>query len=59
MFFLKHKLAVEIDEFGCQNRDIEQEIERQKAIKKELGCEFIRINPDKENFDVFVEISRI
>ena len=24
-----------------------------------LGCEFIRINPAKESFDIFVEISRI
>ena len=28
-------------------------------MKKELGCKFIRINPDTENYDVFTEISKI
>ena len=31
-----------------------KEIERQEAIKKELGCEVIRINPDAENYDIFI-----
>ena len=44
---------MEIDEKDHQNRDISREIERQKAIEKELGCKFIRINPDKENFNIF------
>ena len=52
-------LAVEIDEAGHQNRDINYEIQRQKAIEEELGCKFIRINPDKEDFDIFIEIGRI
>ena len=29
-------------------------MERQEAIKKELGCEVIRINPDAENYDIFI-----
>ena len=33
---------------------IKKEIERQEAIKKELGCEVIRINLDAENYDIFV-----
>ena len=28
-------------------------------IEKELGCKFIRINPDAENYDIFVEIGKI
>ena len=39
--------------------DINQEIQRQKALEQEVGCEFIRINPAKENFNVFVEIGKI
>ena len=39
--------------------DINQEIQRQKALDQEVGCEFIRINPAKENFNVFVEIGKI
>ena len=53
IYIPKYKLAIEIDEQGHNNRDIDYEIERQKAIEKELGCEFIRINPTKENFNIF------
>ena len=42
--FFKHKLAIEVDERGHNDRDIDYEIRRQKAIENELGCEFIRIN---------------
>ena len=28
-------------------------------MEKELGCKFIRINPDTENYDVSNEISKI
>ena len=35
-YFLKYKLAIEVDEQGHNDRDIDFEIERQKAIKKEL-----------------------
>ena len=54
-----YKLAIEFDEQGHNSRDIDYEIERQKAIEKELGCEFIRINPTKKNFDTFTEIGKI
>ena len=57
--FPKHKLAIEVDEQGHSGIDISYEIERQKAIEKELGCEFIRINPAKEGFDNLVEIGKI
>ena len=30
-----------------------------KRRKKELGCKFIRINPDAESYDIFVEIGKI
>ena len=43
---------MEIDEKDHQDRDISREIERQKALKKKLGCKYIRINPDNENFDI-------
>ena len=58
-YFLKHKLAIEVDERGHNNRDLESEIERQKALEKELDCKFIRINPARENFNIFNEINRI
>ena len=32
---------------------------KSKIIKEETGFEIIRINPDKENFDIFDEIGKI
>ena len=58
-YFLKYKLAIEVDEQGHNDRDIDYEIRRQKALEKELGCEFVRINPAKEGFNIFVQIGRI
>ena len=58
-YFPKYKLAIEIDEQGHNDRDIDYEIERQKAKEKELGCKFNRINLAKENFNIFVEIGEI
>ena len=58
-YFPKHKLAIKVDEQGHNDRDIDYEIRRQKALEKELGGEFIRINPAKEGFNIFIEIGRI
>ena len=45
LYFHDYKLAIEVDEFGHSGRDISHKTERQKAIEKEFGCQFIRINP--------------
>ena len=58
-YFYKHKLAIEVDELGHADRNLSNEIERQKALEKELDCVFIRINPDEENFNIFKEINKI
>ena len=58
-YFPKYKLAIEVDKQGHRDRNFDYEIKRQKALEKELGCEFIRINPTKENFNIFVEIGKI
>ena len=47
------------DENNHQDRDISCEIERQKALEKELGRKFIRVNPDKENFNTFKAVNEI
>ena len=52
LYFHDYKLAIEIDEKGHKDRNINHEIERQKALKKELNCKFIRINPDEEKFNI-------
>ena len=58
-YFLKYKLDLEVDETGHNDRDLESEKERQKALEKELDCKFIRINPVRENFNIFNEINII
>ena len=41
LYFPVHKIAVEIDEIGHQNREIIYETQRQKAREQELVCVFI------------------
>ena len=57
--FHEYKLAIEVDEFGHADRNIHNEIERQKALEKELSCVFIRINPSEKDFNFFKEINKI
>ena len=59
LYFHKYKLAVEVDELGHCDRNTNYEIERQEAIKEQLGCVFIRINPNEENFNIFNAINKI
>ena len=37
----------------------EYEIERQKPIKQGLGFKFIRIDPEKQDFDIFRSVNEI
>ena len=45
------------DEYEYCDRNIDYEIKRQKAIEKEVGCEFIRTNSDKQNVNIFKAIN--
>ena len=59
LYFHKYKLATEVDELGHADRNINNEIERQKALEKELNCVFIRINPDEKDFNIIIAINEI
>ena len=59
LYFHKYKLAIEVDELGHADRNINNEIERQKALERELDCVFIRTNPDEKNFNIVKEINKI
>ena len=59
LYFHKYKLAIEVDELGHNNRNIDYEIQRQKALERELDCVFIRINPDETDFNIFKELNKI
>ena len=39
--------------------DYKLAIKKQKVIERELRCKFIRIDPEKENFDIFKSINEI
>ena len=52
-YFHKYKLAIEVDELGHNDRNIDYEIQRQKTLERELNCVFIRINPDAIDFNIF------
>ena len=57
--FSKCILAVEVDGKGHTDRDLIFEKKRQEALEKTLDCNFISINPSKENYDADYEIVRI
>ena len=59
LYFHDYKLAIDIDKNEDSNRNTDYEIKRQIAIEQELGCKFIRINPDKRDFDIFRNINEI
>ena len=59
LYFPDYQLAIEVDEKGHQDRDEHKEEERENTIKQKLKCKFIRINPDRENFNIYTEIDRI
>ena len=54
LYLSKHRLAIEIDENDHNDRNIDYETKRQKAIEKELYCKFIRINPDFKRIYMYI-----
>ena len=57
IYFHDYRLAIEVDEKGHKDRNTNDEIQGQKALEKELGCKFIRINSDEEIFNIFKTIN--
>ena len=47
LYFHEYRLAIQVDKKGHKDRITDHEIQRQKVLEKELGCKFIRINPDE------------
>ena len=57
MYFSEHKFDVEIDEKEHADRNQDKENKRQTKIEKHLiAIFFFRINPDAENFDIFLKL---
>ena len=41
LYFHKYKLAIEVDELGHADRNIDNEIDRQRALEREISCVLI------------------
>jgi hypothetical protein len=59
LYFIDHKLAVECDENGHNDRDPKYEADRERYIRQTLQCKFVRYNPDLDNFCIFDVINSI
>ena len=59
LYFHKYKLAIEVGELGHNDRNIDHEIQRQRALERELDCVFIRIDLDAVDFNINKEINKI
>ena len=57
LYFHEYQLATKVYKLDHNDRNTDYEIQRQKAIEKELGCVFIIINLDEENFNNFKAIN--
>ena len=57
--FPEHKLAIDCDEHGHKDRDINYEIRRQTFIEDQLNCKFIRYNPDAKDFTIERVLNKI
>ena len=58
LVFPEHKLGIEIDENEHTERCKTKERKRKEVIKN-VGFKIIRINTDKEDFEIFDGISEI
>ena len=59
LYFPEHKLAIECDEHGHKDRDINFEIRQQKFIEDQLNCKFIRYNPNAKDFTIEGVLNKI
>ena len=59
LYFHDYKLTIKIDENRHSDRNIDYKIKRQEAIEQKVGCNFIRTDPDNEDFDIFRTINEI
>ena len=59
LYLPEHKLAIEFDEFNHRDRNQVDEQKREEFIKRVLGCNFLRFNPDAADFKLTTCLGRI
>ena len=52
LYFYEHKLEIQVDELGQNDRNTDYESKRQREIENELNYVFIRTNPDAIDFNI-------
>ena len=52
LYFYEHKLEIQVDELGQNDRNTDYESKRQREIENELNYVFIRANPDAIDFNI-------
>ena len=59
LYFHDYKFAIKNNEDGHSDRNIDCELKRQRSIEQKIDSKFIRIDPDKEDFNIFRAPSEI
>ena len=59
LYFPDYNLAIECDENGHSDRSPAEERRRQRRITKKINCQWLRFNPDSDDFNIFQVISQI
>jgi len=59
LYFPDYNLAIECDENNHNDRNISDERRRQRRITKKIKCQWVRFNPDSEDFNIFQIINKI
>lgn len=59
LFLPSFGIAIECDELDHSRYDPEEEAARQAFIERELGCRFIRYNPQAPGFNVGAVINKV
>ena len=53
LYLPDYNLAFEVDEYGHRDRDPQQERCREEFLRRSLGCDFMRVDPDAPGFSIF------
>lgn len=59
LYIADYNLAIECDEYNHKHNSSNYEEQRESYIKRKLNCDFIRYNPDEENFNIGKVINKI
>jgi very-short-patch-repair endonuclease len=59
LYFPDYNLVIECDENGHDDRDPVEERRRQRRVTKKLNCQWLRFNPDSDDFNIFTVINQI